>query len=139
MAGRPARKSFTERRELALSDFREQVIEAQGQLSSLVLVADGGEKFEIPHPMMLSDDAQKRVETVQAYRDLDRDENDEIKVPLKIDGELADPLVIRFARALLGEEEHARFIAAGGHSHDVELAWLKLSGEQKELMEADPK
>lgn len=139
MATRPARKSFTERRKLALAEFREQVIEAQSQISSLVLVADNGDEFEVPHPMLVSDDAQKRLEIVQLGEDLDKDEDGQFVKPPKIKGKLAEPLVIRTARALLGDAEHARFIAAGGHSNDITLAWQMLVEEQKELSGADPK
>lgn len=139
MAARPTRKSFTERRKIALKDFRDQAIEAQSQMASLFLEMPNDEEFEIPHPMLISDDAQKRLEVVRSGRDLDRDENDEIKDPPTINGELAEPFSIRQARALLGDDEHARFIAAGGHSSDITLAWGMLSKEQKETEEADPK
>lgn len=140
MAGRPAvKKSFTERRKLALDEFRQQVIEAQSQLSSLVLVAEGGEEFEVPHPMLISDEAQTRLEIVQTGEDLDKDGDGEFVVPSKIGGKLAAPLTIRTAKALLGDEEHKRFIAAGGHSNDITLAWQLLVKEQNELASDDPK
>jgi hypothetical protein len=139
MAGRPARKSFTERRKMALHEFREQVIEAQSQLSSVVLVADNDEEFEVPHPMLISDDAQKRLEIVQSGEDLDKEKDGRFVEPAKIGGKLAEPLTIRTARALLGDEQHKKFIAAGGHSNDITLAWQMLVAEQKELAEADPK
>lgn len=138
MAGRPQRKNFAERRKLALHDFREQAIEAKSQLASIVLVANDDEEFEVPHPMLISDEAQKRLERVQSYQDLDRDEDGNIKEPLQVDGEPAEPLTIRTAKALLGDD-HARFIAAGGHSNDITLAWEMLVEEQKSIMEADPK
>jgi hypothetical protein len=136
MADRP---NFNERRRLALGDFRQQVIEAQSQLSSLILVAENGEEFEIPHPMLISDDAQKRLETVQTGEDLDKDEDGLVIRPNKTKGKLAEPLTIRTAKALLGEAEHKRFIAAGGHSNDVTLAWQMLVEEQTDRQEADPK
>ena len=138
MAGRPVKKSFTERRVLALDEFRKQVIEAQSQLSSIWLETEDGE-FEIPHPMLISDEAQKRLEVVQSLEDLDKDDDGNPVYPAKIDGKLAEPLTIRTARALLGDEDHARFIAAGGHSNDITLAWQMLVKEQNELATADPK
>lgn len=139
MATRPAaRKSFTERRKLSLDEFRQQVIEAQSQLSSIVLVADNGEEFEVPHPMLISDDAQRRIEIVQNQQDLDRDKEGNVKFPYEIDGKLADPVTIRTARALLGDD-HKRFVDAGGHSNDITLAWGMLVKEQKEIEDADPK
>lgn len=138
MAARP-QKSFAERRKLALSDFRDQVIEAQSQLSSLVLVMPDGETtFEIPHPMLISDEAQKRLEVVQTGEDLDKDDEGKFKEPAQINGKRAEPLVIRTARALLGND-HEKFIAAGGNSNDITLAWQWLVREQKEIAEADPK
>lgn len=136
MADRP---SFADRRRLALKDFREQVVESRSQLSSMELVADNGEVFTVPHPMLISDDAQRRLEKVQALEDLDKDEDGKPVIPPRIDGKLPEPMSVRFARALLGEEEHAKFIAAGGHSHDIELAWEILIEEHKEVSEADPK
>lgn len=139
MAARTARKPFNERRKLSLSDFRQQAIEAQSQLASMILVADNDEEFEIPHPMLISDDAQHNLNRVQSGDDLDKDEAGEILEPFRIDGKFPEPLSTRIARALLGAEEHARFIAAGGHSHDVSLAWNEMVKEQKELLEQDPK
>lgn len=136
MATRP---SFNERRKLALADFREQVIESNSQLSSLFLEMPNGEEFEIPHPMILSDEVQTRLERVQSGLDLDRDEKGEIKVPATVNGKSADPYTIRVARALLGADVHKKFIAAGGHSNDVTLAWQMLVKEHKEHSENDPK
>lgn len=140
MAGRPstAKKSFAERRVLALDEFRKQVIEAESQLSSIYLDT-GTEEFEIPHPMLISDDAQKRLEIVQSLEDLDKDDDGKPSYPARINGELAEPLTIRTARALLGVEDHARFIAQGGHSNDVTLAWQMLVKEQNETAANDPK
>ena len=136
MADRP---NFNERRRLAIHDFRQQVIEAQSQMSSLILVADNGEEFEISHPMLVSDEAQKRLEVVQTGEDLDKDEDGLVIRPNKIKGKLAEPLTIRTAKALLGDAEHKRFIAAGGHSNDVTLAWQMLVEEHTDRQEADPK
>jgi hypothetical protein len=136
MANRP---SFAERRKLSLKDFREQALESQSQLSSMTLVADNNEEFEIPHPMMISDEAQRRLELVQSGEDLDKDKDGKPVFPARIKGKFPEPLSARFARALLGDEEHKRFIAAGGHSHDVELAWEMLVKEHKETEEKDPK
>lgn len=133
------RPSFNERRKLALNDFRQQVIEQNSQLSSLYLEMPNGEEYEIPHPMLVSDDAQTRLEKVQNGLDLDRDENNEIKNPQTIKNKPAEPYTIRVARALLGDDAHKKFIAAGGHSNDVTLAWQMLVKEHKETAEADPK
>lgn len=139
MAERPERKSFNERRKLALHEFRQQVIEARSQLSSLFLTMDNGEEYEIPHPMLVSDDAQKRLEIVQSGLDLDKDKEGSVITPWTINKKPADPLSTRTAKALLGDDLHAKFIAAGGHSNDIALAWEMLVEEQKEVSEADPK
>lgn len=136
MADRP---NFSARRKLALADFREQAIEAQSQLSSLFLTMPNDEEYEIPHPMLVSDEAQKRIEIVQLGDDLDKDDDGLIVQPPKIKGKPADPLTIRTARALLGDAEHKKFIAAGGHSNDVTLAWQLLVKEQQKISESDPK
>lgn len=138
MAGRP-RSNFSQRRKLALDDFRQQVIEAESQIASLVLTMPDKTEFEIPHPMLISDESQKRLEIVQSGEDLDKDEDGNFVHPARIDGKLAEPLTIRTARALMGDEAHARFIAAGGHSNDITLAWQMLVREQQEAEEADPK
>lgn len=136
MADRP---SFNERRKLALADFREQVIEQNSQLSSLFLEMPNGEEYEIPHPMLVSDEAQTRLEKVQSGLDLDRDENGNIIDPPTIKKKPAEPYTIRVAKALLGDDAHKKFIAAGGHSNDVTLAWQLLVKEHKATAEADPK
>jgi|SRR6185503_16250925 len=136
MAERP---SFTERRKLALADFREQALEQESQMSSLFLEMPNGEEFEIPHPMLVSDEAQTRLEKVQRLLDLDRNKNGEIKDPPTIDNKPADPYAIRVARALLGDDAHGRFVAAGGHSNDITLAWQMLVKEHKDRAESDPK
>lgn len=135
MADRP---SFNERRKLALHDFRDQVLEQGSQMASLFLEMPNGEEYEIPHPMLVSDDAQTRLEKVQAGLDLDRDENG-IKDPPTIKNKPADPYAIRVARALLGDETHKKFVAAGGHSNDITLAWQMLVKEHKDRAESDPK
>jgi hypothetical protein len=140
MADRPTeRKSFNERRKLALGDFRQQAIEAQSQLASLFLEMPNGDEFEVPHPMLISDEAQKRLEVVQLGEDLDKNKDGSPKDPPTIGGKRAGPLVIRTAKALLGDDLHAKFVAAGGHSNDITLAWQMLVAEQKEALDSDPK
>src|SRR6185437_8918934 len=103
-----ARPSFNERRKMALHDFRDQVIEQNSQMASLFLEMPNGEEYEIPHPMLVSDDAQTRLEKVQGGLDLDRDEAGEIKDPPTIKNKPAEPYTIRVARALLGDEAHKK-------------------------------
>lgn len=124
---------------LALAEFREQAVEAQSQLSSLILECDGGKEFEIPHPLLVDDETQARFEAFQAGDGLDRDDDGNLVIPHKINGVLAEPIVIRSAKAILGPEKHAEFIAAGGHSNDVTLAWNMLAEQVKEQEADDPK
>ena len=65
--------------------------------------------------------------------DLDKDENGVVKVPNKINGELAEPQNIRSARAILGPEQHQLFVDNGGHSNDVQLAWNEMVRVHEEV------
>jgi hypothetical protein len=89
--------------------------------------------------MLISDDAQKRLEVVQSGDDLDKNSDGSLVLPHRVKGKLAEPMVIRTAKALLGDADHKRFVAAGGHSNDITLAWQMLVEEQKEISESDPK
>jgi hypothetical protein len=120
------------RREFDLDAFRDQAIEALGQTPGLKLNMPSGDPVVIPHPMLVSDDRQAQIEHVQRRDDEDRDENGEPNG--KVDGEFV-PWGIRFAKAILGEQEHARFLAAGGSSQDISLAWQYLTDGLKK----DPK
>ena len=132
------RNNNSNKRRFSPEALRETAIEAQGQLAGVELEA-GDEVFLIPHPLMLDDDAQERLERFQASADLDRDENGELVVPFKINGELAEPATTRMAKAVMGEESHARFVAAGGHSNDVQLAWNYMVVEYQRAEADDPK
>jgi len=141
-------------RKWKVEEFREQALEAKSQVASLVLEV-GSESFEIPHPLALDDVTQTRVETFQRGEGLDRDTiMDEdgkpmmsavgepitrLKEPHQIDGVILEPMSVRSARAIMGEEEHARFIEAGGRSSDVTLAWEWMVEQVKERQEEDPK
>lgn len=126
------------KRTYKLDELRALAIEAQGQLAGMEVEA-GGEVFLIPHPLMIEDEAQARLDRFQACEDLDRDENGRLLDPPKINGELAPPASTRLAQALMGEEVHARFVAAGGHSHDINLAWQYMVVEYGKAEADDPK
>ncbi|AOT23907.1 tail assembly chaperone [Mycobacterium phage Maxxinista] len=142
-------------RRVKLAEFRVQAIESEGALSSLEIEADNGEVFVIPHPLMLNDEEQERIEKHNRGDGLDReqlfDENGEpmkdlagnpmtrIVEPHKINGVECPPAVVRSAIAIMGEETYARFKAAGGHANDVQLAWNYLVATIKEREEEDPK
>uniref|UniRef100_A0AAU8GPG3 Tail assembly chaperone n=1 Tax=Mycobacterium Phage BigBubba TaxID=3158890 RepID=A0AAU8GPG3_9CAUD len=142
-------------RRVKLAEFRVQAIESEGALSSLEIEADNGEVFVIPHPLMLNDEEQERIEKHNRGDGLDReqlfDEDGEpmkdlagnpmtrIVEPHKINGVECPPTVVRSAIAIMGEEAYARFKAAGGHANDVQLAWNYLVATTKEREEEDPK
>ena len=47
----------------------------------------------------------------------------------------------RLARAVLGADEHKKFLAAGGNSQDINMAWLVMQQEYEDAKEGeeDPK
>lgn len=114
------------------SELREQAIEALGQTPYIDLEADDNVVVRVWHPLLVDDATQIRLERYNNNTDLDHDEEGKLVFPLKVDGKVADPANIRSARAILGEDEHNRFIAAGGHSNDVQLAWNEMVRQQEE-------
>lgn len=109
------------KREMSLDDFEDQAIDALGQSPGLTLTLRNDDIVTIPHPLLLDDERQELVERVQKHLDEDLDENGSPNG--KIDGQPAPPYAVRFAKAILGEAEHARFLAGGGTSNKVALAW----------------
>jgi hypothetical protein len=122
------------RRNMKTSELREQAIEALGQEPYVDLEADNDPTVvvRIWHPLLIDDAAQVRLGRYNNNEDVDKDENGEIKYPIRINGDLAEPPNIRFARAILGETEHERFVGAGGNSNDVQLAWSELQRVHEE-------
>lgn len=116
------------KRVLNLADFEEQAIDALGQTPGITIELDNGEVVSIPHPMLVTDEQQAEIEKVQENADLDEDG--------KVDGQRPEPQAVRLARAVLGDEEHKRFLAGGGKSVHVMLAWQMMT---KELQEKGPK
>lgn len=116
------------RRAMKTSELREQAIEALGQTPYIDLEADKDETVvvRIWHPLLVDDETQVRLERFHANEDLDKDSDGKVKFPVRINGDLAEPGNIRSARAILGAEEHKRFVDAGGHSNDVQLAWNEM-------------
>jgi len=115
------------RRHMKTSELREQAIEALGQAPYIDLETDNADvTVRVWHPLLVDDDAQVRLERFNQGEDLDKDKSGEVKIPHRIDGKLADPQNIRSARAILGDEQHALFVANGGHSNDIQLAWNEM-------------
>lgn len=126
-------------RKFKLAAFREHAIESRSQLAGITLEAEDGSEHYIPHPLAVDDETQERIEAFQRGDGLDRDENGRIKEPHQIKKKPADSPTIRSAKAILGDEKHKAFIAAGGHSNDVTLAWQMMVEEHKERESSDPK
>jgi hypothetical protein len=97
------------RRRLKLAEMRSQAVEALGMDPGIELELDNGETIVIPNPMFVSEEAQEMIEDAEG--------------------------TIASARAILGDAEHKRLIAGGGHSADVMLAWRLMA----EDVEKDPK
>lgn len=126
------------RRLMKTSELREQAVEALDQTPYIDVEVDNGALFRVWHPFLQSDEAQTRIEAVQAGEGLDRDDDDRIITPNRVGGQLAEPYVIRFAKAMLGDGEHKKFVKAGGNSNDLNLAWSEMMRQQEELAdEAD--
>lgn len=120
------------RRRMKASELRAQAIEALNQDPYLDIETDNGEVFRIWHPLLQDDAAQVRIDAFNNAADLDKDEEGNIIFPHKVNGEPAEPAAIRSARAILGPEMHAAFVAAGGHSNDVQLAWQEMVRQHEE-------
>lgn len=97
------------KRRLKLEELRTQATESLGMDPGLELELDDGSTIVVSNPVLLADDVQEKVDAAEG--------------------------AVATARAVLGDEEHARFILAGGHSNDVMLAWKIMSDE----LNKDPK
>lgn len=113
------------KREMSLDEFEEQALDSLGQSPGLRLTLRNDDVVVIPHPLLLDDDRQAEVERVQQH--LDEDVDEEGRPNGQIGGKPAPAFTIRLAKAILGEEEHARFLAGGGTSNKVSLAWQYLT------------
>lgn len=97
-------------RRLKLTELRAQGMESLKMEPGFEIELDDGSTVTVPHPLLVDDATQERITAADGA------------IPL--------------AKAVLGDEEHARFVAAGGHSNDVALAWNLL---RQEAEEAGPK
>lgn len=96
------------RSRMKLSEMRAQASESMGVEPGVELEMEDGSVFHIPSPMLLDDDRQEALNAL---------------------GDKGD--AISTAKAILGEEQHLEFLAAGGHSNDVSLAWGMLTEEAR--------
>jgi hypothetical protein len=84
------------------AEYGEQQLEALGLPARLELELADGSTVEVVHPWLWGDDTEAAVKTAA-------DETDE-------------PYNTRYAKAVLGKKDHARFIKAGGKSSMIALA-----------------
>lgn len=117
-------------------EYGEQQIEALGFPSKMEFELDDGSVVALPHRWLWDDDKAAAVAAVETRADLDRDGNGEIKLPPTVGGNTAAPHNVRLARAVLGEKEHARFVAGGGKSGQIALAIELMQTKQQD---DDPK
>lgn len=125
-------KHIERRRIMKVGELREQAIEALGQSPYIDLEGNDGVVVRVWHPLLVDDAAQIRLDRFNANEDLDKDDAGNPVVPYRVKGKLADPINIRSARAILGDADHKKFIAAGGNSNDVQLAWNEMIREHEE-------
>jgi hypothetical protein len=86
------------------SEYGEQQLEALNLASRLELELNDGSVVEVIHPWLWNDATEAAVKAVN-------------------DDDSADkPYNFRYAMAVLGAKEHARFIKAGGQSSQIALA-----------------
>ncbi len=88
--------------EMDIDDMRAQALEKVGGQPGITLTTKDGERFLVAHPLCMPDDKQALMDELN---------------------EKGDNSSISLARVVLGEEEHAQFIASGGRSNDVALVF----------------
>lgn len=93
--------SSPNKRRLKLTEMREQATEALGMEPGMDLELDDGSIVTIPNPLFVTEQTQVQIEAATG--------------------------AVSSAKAILGEDEHARFIAGGGRSNDVMMAWRLLA------------
>jgi len=143
----------TSRRVKALG-YAEQLIEASGQKPYLEFLCKDGSVVRLNHPRLLDDEALLRVEAFQRGDGLDRepvlDEHGNPKIdpntgkpmtviidPPHVNGQLAEPYVVRLMKAVLGEEDYAKLRANGLTALALHEAFESLSESQSS--DPDPK
>jgi len=87
---------------IKISEYGEQQLEALGLPARLELELPDGSTVEVVHPWLWDDQTEAAVKAAAE------------------DG--PEPYNTRYARAVLGKKEHARFIKAGGKSSMIALA-----------------
>lgn len=90
---------------------RAQAIETLGMEPGITVTMENEVEFTIPSPLFLDDPRQQAL--------------DELRLSDKNDSS------VELAKAVLGEDQHAEYIAAGGHSNDISLFWGQMTMEAK--------
>lgn len=142
---------------------REQLAEYFGFAKSEVIPA-GGEDFEIPNPSLLTEGQQERYDAVQhALRKFAHETivirnaiTNEVVVDPKTGDPLTDRILIephedsdgelisppywsRVLKAVIGDDDYARFISKGGRPNQFRLVWSKMQREMLERQASDSK
>lgn len=91
-----------------LEALRQQATESLGIEPGYTIELDDGSEINIAHPMFVDDEVQKRLENAES--------------------------TIEVAKAVLGDEDFDRFLAAGGRSNDVALAWTMMQNEAQAVL-----
>lgn len=138
--------------DLDLEEFDAQMTEALGGAKGMRIRCGEDYSVFIPHPVCLNEERSAAVSAVESGTDVDQVDNENLRDILArvldsevfdtvwpiiapqvrkpgdtIDGEQAPESYVRMAVAILGPEEHAKFLAHGGSSNRVNAAWRKLS------------
>jgi hypothetical protein len=91
-----------------IAAMRAQATESLGMEPGMELQMENGTIFHIPSPLLLDDDRQDALNALGDKQN-----------------------AINTAKAILGESKHLEFLAAGGHSNDISLAWALMSEEAR--------
>lgn len=124
-------------------EYGDQRVEALGQKPHIDFELSDGSVIRIPHPLRLGDEARGRYEAYLRGDGLDRepvlDEDGKQKLdeagrpftrlvrPASVGGETAEPLVVRQARAILGERDHQKLLEEGVTSSEIVAAFEGLA------------
>lgn len=124
-----------------IREYGEQQLEALNLPPKLEFELDNGDVIELEHPWLWGDDVQGAYDAVRSGADLDRDVDGNIVDPPKVGKKPAEPQSVRIARAVLGKENHKRFVAGGGRSNQIVLAieLMKRPVTSQGQDDADPK
>jgi hypothetical protein len=142
---------------------REQLAEYFGFASHDTITA-GGEKFVITNPSLLDEDQQERYDEVQHQLRKFAHETivirnaitNEVVVDPKTGEPLTDRVLIephedsdgnlvkppywsRVLKAVIGDDEYARFVKQGGRPNQFRLVWSKMQREMLERAASDAK